>query len=667
MVPPPDETPESLDGQVTRDGEPDRPVEKSLGEGETAGNDPSTDSGGEAFGEDWTPPEMLADRYRLEEKIGQGGMGVVYRAHDTNLNITIAVKLISGGTIERFRTEAQSIAALNHPNIVRVYEFNQQDGLHYIVMEHVEGESLSQRLDREGTIPPEKAIGITVSLCEALSHAHGEGIIHRDIKPSNVLLSDEGVPKLVDFGLARIESDDGQLTRGGLGTPAYVAPEQAKDGTLADARSDLWSLAASLYHMVTGRIPRVIQLRDLADSLQEVLGKALEDAPDSRYQSADDFRDALKVALDSPVAHQPRMVPEGVLAEGECPSCGTANDSSRKFCRERECAAPLRVSCFSCEEQIPVWDEVCGECGGKQAELLEQRRSSMQEQRDEAEFRVCQHEYTRARELAVQVQSKSDPRLQDHQDWATAFLDMLEEQKPQLNATADSIGMKLRLIPAGEFMMGSPATESDREDDETQHRVSITKPFYLGVTEVTQEQYQTVMGTNPSQFKGPQNPVERVNWADAVEFCRKLSAMPAEKTAGYEYRLPTEAEWEYACRSGTTTAYGFGDDASGLGDYGWFRGNSDSSTHPVGEKKPNAWDLYDMHGNVWEWCQDWYGDYPSGSATDPTGATSGSLRVFRGGCWYFNARYCRSAYRTGGTPVYRNFILGFRVLRSSIK
>jgi len=231
----------------------------------------------------------------------------------------------------------------------------------------------------------------------------------------------------------------------------------------------------------------------------------------------------------------------------------------------------------------------------------------------------------------------------------------------------NSIGMKLQLIPAGEFMMGSPGTESDRSDNETQHRVSITKPFYLGVTEVTQEQYQKVMGTNPSQFKGPQNPVEQVSWADAVEFCGKLSAMPAEKTAGHVYRLPTEAEWEYACRSGTTTAYSFGDDASRLGDYGWFEGNSELSTHPVGEKKPNAWGLYDMHGNVWEWCQDRYGDYPSGSATDPTGATSGSLRVFRGGSWFFNAWICRSADRCRFAPGFRSLSLGFRVLRSSIK
>ena len=222
----------------------------------------------------------------------------------------------------------------------------------------------------------------------------------------------------------------------------------------------------------------------------------------------------------------------------------------------------------------------------------------------------------------------------------------------------NSIGMRFVPIPAGTFTMGRGTTA---------HKVTLTQPFELGVYEVTQEQYEQVMGKNPSEFKGPQNPVVGVSWADAVEFCRKLSAMPAEKTAGHVYRLPTEAEWEYACRSGTTTAYGFGDDASRLGDYGWFDGNSDSSTHPVGEKKPNAWGLYDMHGGVYEWCQDWYGDYPSGSATNPTGATSGSDRVLRGGGWFSGARDCRSAYRSWNTPGFRDSSLGFRVLRSSIK
>jgi len=228
----------------------------------------------------------------------------------------------------------------------------------------------------------------------------------------------------------------------------------------------------------------------------------------------------------------------------------------------------------------------------------------------------------------------------------------------QLPPRKNSIGMEFKLLPGGTFTMG--------EGGEA-HKVTLTKPFGLGVYEVTQQQYEKVMGKNPSKFKAPQNPVEQVIWNDAVEFCRKLSDLPSEKSRGYVYRLPTEAEWEYACRAGTTTKYSFGDSESQLGDYGWYDKNSRKTTHPVGGKKPNPWGLYDMHGNVYEWCQDRSGIYPSGSTTDPTGAASGSDRVIRGGSWNLNSVHCRSAYRFGLTPVHRHYYLGFRVLRSSIK
>jgi formylglycine-generating enzyme required for sulfatase activity len=217
----------------------------------------------------------------------------------------------------------------------------------------------------------------------------------------------------------------------------------------------------------------------------------------------------------------------------------------------------------------------------------------------------------------------------------------------------NSVGMVLVPIPAGKFMMG----------DESKHSVTITKPFHLGAFEVTQEQYEKVMGKNPSYFKGPNNPVELVSWKDAVEFCRKLSQLPKEKAAGHVYRLPTEAEWEYACRAGTTTKFSFGDDESQLGQYAWFDENSGEKTHPVGEKKPNAWGLHDMHGNVFEWCQDWHGDYPSEPVTDPTGPTTGSDRVFRGGCCSFLAGYCRSGFREWYYPADRAGYLGFRLAR----
>ncbi len=219
-------------------------------------------------------------------------------------------------------------------------------------------------------------------------------------------------------------------------------------------------------------------------------------------------------------------------------------------------------------------------------------------------------------------------------------------------------------IAPGTFTMGSPSGEKGRYSEEgPQTKVTISRGFLMSKYEVTQAQYKAVMGTNPSSFKGDNKPVEQVSWHDAVAYCAKLTEK--EKAAGrlpvgYEYRLPTEAEWEYACRAGTTTAFSFGDDVSKLGEYAWYGGNSSSTTHPVGKKKPNGWGLYDMHGNVWEWCQDWYGNYPGGSVTDPQGPATGSYRVERGGYWRSFAGHCRSADRNGYGPGSRYRGLGFR-------
>ena len=192
-------------------------------------------------------------------------------------------------------------------------------------------------------------------------------------------------------------------------------------------------------------------------------------------------------------------------------------------------------------------------------------------------------------------------------------------------------------------MMGS---EKGDNDEKPVHKVTITKPFYMGKYEVTQEQWEAVMGSNPSNFKGAKNPVEQVSWEDCEKFIGKLK----EKVSGRDFRLPTEAEWEYACRAGSTTDYCYGDGDESLDEYAWYYGNSESKTHPVGQKKANAWGLYDMHGNVWEWCSDWYGDYADGAVSDPKGPESGSARVLRGGSWGGNARDCRSACRHSYDP-----------------
>ena len=267
----------------------------------------------------------------------------------------------------------------------------------------------------------------------------------------------------------------------------------------------------------------------------------------------------------------------------------------------------------------------------------------------------------------------------------SAFVGAAFAQETSGNAAkeiANSIGMKLVLISAGEFVMGSPEGEKERmarenspqlrvqrtqpfflrkEKEFPEHKVKITRPFYLGAMEVTQGQWKAVMDSNPSGFKGDDLPVETLSWNSCQEFLKKLS-----DKEGKTYRLPTEAEWEYACRAGSTAPYCFGDDEARLDEFAWSGANSDKTTHPVGQKKPNAWGLYDMHGNVCEWCGDRIGEYAKDTVTDPTGAETGE-GVLRGGSWNDAATKCRSAFRDSHIQEYsgtnaKDHRNGFRVV-----
>ncbi|MBD2622825.1 SUMF1/EgtB/PvdO family nonheme iron enzyme [Microcystis flos-aquae FACHB-1344] len=241
---------------------------------------------------------------------------------------------------------------------------------------------------------------------------------------------------------------------------------------------------------------------------------------------------------------------------------------------------------------------------------------------------------------------------------------LIASPTPFTEKLPNRVTLEMVSLPAGQFLMGSPDSDPNAASDEKpQHQVKVNS-FAIGKYPVTQAQYQAVMGTNPSHFKNnPQNPVENVSWNDAQAFCRKLSQI-----TGKTYRLPTEAEWEYACRAGTTTRYYFGDDANRLGDYAWYSANSQSKTHPVGQKKPNAWGLYDMIGNVWEWCEDdWHDNYigapKDGSAWPINNDNRSYLKCLRGGSWnsYKAPDYCRSAIRSRNLPSYDNYSRGFRV------
>ncbi len=238
----------------------------------------------------------------------------------------------------------------------------------------------------------------------------------------------------------------------------------------------------------------------------------------------------------------------------------------------------------------------------------------------------------------------------------------------------NSIGMGLKLLSGGTFTMGEALIDEDRQFE--RHVVTLTRPFFIGTHEVTNAQWKRVMGNVPSYAKGSDHPVERVSWEDAMAFCNALSDLPEERKAGRVYRLPTEAEWEYACRAGTTTRFSFGDEDtpdSRMGEYSWYLSNSGSDqqggpdkhapnvTHPVGTKRPNPWGLYDMDGNVREWCSDWFSELDIGPATDPQGPAAGTDRATRGG--YFSAQIwdARPARRYGNPPTTKSPGLGFRV------
>ena len=248
------------------------------------------------------------------------------------------------------------------------------------------------------------------------------------------------------------------------------------------------------------------------------------------------------------------------------------------------------------------------------------------------------------------------------------YFKVLRKRPTPLPTLTNSLGMQFVQVPAGKFQMGSPTTEPGRGADEELHEVEISRPFYLATTEVTQGVYEKLMGTNPA-VRPPDDapdrssyPVENVSWDEAVDFCRRLSEVPAEKAAGRTYRLPTEAEWEYACRAGTTTAFPF--PAAELDAYCRYAGNSlpqkrqpDTKTRKPLQarepKKPNRWRLYDMNGSVWEWCADWYAAYDSGPVKDPRGPATGRFRVARGGSWADEALGCRSARRLDLAPGIR--------------
>ncbi len=593
------------------------------------------------------PPELLAGtlidgKYQVEALIGKGGMGSVYKALHVHLNRQVALKtlrvnvLADAAVLERFRREALTIARLNHPNIVAIYDFGiTPDGAH-LVMEHLEGCTLRHEIETSRPLSIPKALAIMQGICAAVSFAHSQSVIHRDLKPDNVFLEKtSGAPrvKVLDFGIAKLLSSarlDGKpLTRSGvsLGTPTYMSPQQAL-GVPVDERSDIYSLGCVLYEMLTGRPPfqaptagELLQchvyavpdppgryVHGLPAELDSVVLKALSKHPDERYQTAGELAAALAGLGDIFTAETVRL-----SLPGDAPSisqllvfdAGTQRLEARLV--------------DSASAELPSLEQMGGPLEPFAFEVL------TVEELGEVQYR----RRGRASRLVERI---------------------------------GDVTLEMVWVPGGSTLMGSPIDEAWRTETEgPQHKVAIA-PFLLGRYPVTQALWTAVaalpqvngaMGPATSRVAAAELPADSVSWHAAVEFCARL-----ERLTGRPYRLPSEAEWEYACRARTLTAFHTGETITpelvnydGHQPYSERIGNRlfRKTTTPVGTVGgSNGFGLSDMHGNVFEWCADpWHASYRGAPSDGRTWERGGdpAFRVLRGGAWCVAAWQCRSAYR----------------------
>ena len=549
---------------------------------------------------------ILRNRFRMIGFLGKGGFGRTYLAEDIDkLNQRCVVKQLAPnvqGTwainkaVELFKQEAIQLQQLGqHPQIPSLDAYFEQDNYLYLVQQFVDGDNLLKLFQNRGIWQESQVKQLLLELLPVLKFIHEQKIIHRDIKPENIMRRrSDGLFMLIDFGVSKQLSGTVMSRLGTqIGSDGYTPLEQMQGGEAYPA-SDLFSLGATAFHLLTGVYPFSLWV-------------------EHGYSWTANWQQHLKIPIDNGLA----LILSKLLAK----------DIQRRYQSAEEVLKDFQRQSISTPTPTPTPAPI------STPTLTLQR----------FDFEV------------VTVNARGN---------------ITNRQRRQAQFISENLGsgaiLDLISIPGGSFMMGSPSTETGRSNDEgPQHNVNIS-PFFMGKYEVTQKQYQAVMGNNPSNFKGAKHPVEQVTWDEAVEFCRKLT----QKT-GKSYRLPSEAEWEYACRARTTTPFYFGDtitpdlvNYNGNYPYGSApKGLYREQTTDVGIFPPNAFGLYDMHGNVWEWCSDKWHDNYNGAPTDGSSWETGTdnNRVLRGGSWGSNAVVCRSANRCGDSAGLRLSCIGFRV------
>ena len=593
------------------------------------------------------PGVIIRNKYQILSEIAQGGMGVVYHVRHLLWNEDRAIKLLldvhprADQRSDGILSEALVLRQLQHPNIVRVEDADiTDDDQLFIVMEFVAGESISG-LIRGGPLPWRQALELAAQACAGLSAAHQKGVIHRDIKPSNLLVAAANgseIVKIIDFGIAKVREDAGigvarLTTQSGLfvGTPDYASPEQAQGspGSALDARTDIYSLGLVLYEMLTGARPftaettiATLLLRlqnpptaprrlrpelNIPPAVSDLVMKALATNRDARYASADEMRQAIEAILQRPAAavKKSRVTAPALAALVAGAALGVW------IVMRRPPQPPVKPA------PPPVAAPVVSTAPPSVAALETPAKKNVP--------------------MATGTVKKSP---------AVTPTPPPERRTPGLKTKINpQDGLEYIWIPPGSFTMGcSTGDLACRPNEHPAHQVTITKGFWIGKTEVTQAAFERVSGRNPSNFVGANLPVESITWRQAHMFCGTVGM-----------RLPTEAEWEYAARGNSADArYGSPTEIA------WLLANSGQKTHEVAQKRPNAFGLYDMLGNVGEWTADWYAPYSEAAASDPRNPDQGEYHIVRGGYWSLGVFAIRVSHRLTRYPAQRGPNVGFR-------
>jgi formylglycine-generating enzyme required for sulfatase activity len=642
--------------------------------------------------------------------IAKGGFAEVYRAYDHNLNKTVAIKRFvkEAGSAGSVIKEIQKSIDFSHPNIIRYFncfskEYNDHLGRNiteeYGVMEYANAGSLSDVMSGKRKITTEQFKELILGILDGLAYLHSRSpaIIHRDLKPSNILLHEENgqlIPKICDFGISKeLQGTISQTATAALGTIDYMSPEQI-EGKAASPATDFWSLGCIIYEHFNGQPP--FGKASQGASAQQVYWKVMNGKLDEggMKKVPEPFRVLVKGCLVVDFSKRVKSASEAKkIVNGEDKSGGgitVPSGVAKKILagvavlflavlvwilwpygegKTNQVASKENVLEPTSKELPAVIPSFEDNNAGSVADAMKLQAEQEKLAAEKAALEAEKKEVEKQKQAEAERQ-RLQREQQEEARQAEAVRRRQQEQSSRLPAPIQKLLNDMVRIPGGTFMMGcSPGDDECSDDERPRHQVTLSS-FNLGKYEVTQAQWRAVMGSDPPKLynKGcDQCPVERISWDDVQDFIKKLNQM-----TGKSFRLPTEAEWEYAARGGTTSRFYTGNclsanQANYDGNHpasGCSAGEYRGKTLPVGSFSPNSYGLYDMSGNVWEWCNDWHGDYNSSSKTNPKGPISGVNRVIRGGCWFHNAQFCRVSNRDGDTPTNHYFSLGFRLALS---